>query len=108
MKSPKDRYERDAAYKQLVDALCALIKDANFTPSEVREAAMMACIHYEMWHGFKHYTVPLPVKIALETLATWRKSETNPATPESTPRPPAAPDPDDQRGGSREKGSQDA
>ncbi len=71
-RSPKDRYENDPAYKQLTDAIEAMIHESRFSPSEVRECAVLACVHHEMRYGFKHYTVPLPVKNHLEELASWR------------------------------------
>ena len=44
MKTPNEKYENDNAYRQLVDVLTALIHQAEFTPSEIREACMLACI----------------------------------------------------------------
>ena len=44
MKSIRDRYLTDAAFHYVVDSMRALISGAQLTPSEVREAAMLACI----------------------------------------------------------------
>lgn len=46
--SPEYRYFNDPVFHQLVDTLEALVREAELTPSEIREAAMLACIHYEM------------------------------------------------------------
>ncbi len=75
MQSPKERYETDTYYRQFVDTIENLIYHAHFTPSEVREAAVMACIHYEMRYGFKHYCVPLKVNEAFAVLTDWREDE---------------------------------
>ncbi len=75
MQSPKERYEQDNSYRQFVDNIENLIHHAYFTPSEVREAAVMACIHYEMRYGFKHYCVPLKVNEAFKVLTDWRADE---------------------------------
>lgn len=48
MKTPREKYMNDPQYRALVDVLHGYIAQAQFTPSEVREAAMMACIKYEM------------------------------------------------------------
>ncbi len=50
MKTPKDKYINDPRYKYLVDALEQLISQARFTPSELREACILACINYGMRH----------------------------------------------------------
>lgn len=50
MKSPKDKYMNDPEYHHLVDMLEQLIHQARFTPSELREACVLASINYEMKH----------------------------------------------------------
>jgi hypothetical protein len=47
MMSTTERYRTDAMFRQLVDMLYAQIDHATFTPSEIREAAMLAHILYE-------------------------------------------------------------
>ena len=44
---PQQKYEEDAQYRHVVDMLESIIHSANFTPGEIREAAVLACIHYE-------------------------------------------------------------
>jgi hypothetical protein len=48
MKTPEEKYRHDPNYHQLVDILTNFIGNYQFTPSEIREAAMFACIKYEM------------------------------------------------------------
>ena len=48
MKSPKEKYMNDPEYHELVNVLESFIERARFTPSELREAAVLACINYEM------------------------------------------------------------
>lgn len=45
--SATDRYRADAHFRQLVDALYQHIDHAEFSPTEIREAAMLAHILYE-------------------------------------------------------------
>jgi hypothetical protein len=47
MKTPREKYIHDDRYHALVDSLYNAIRQAQFTPSEVREAAILACIIYE-------------------------------------------------------------
>ena len=47
MQSIQERYYYDPAVRALVDALEHHIHDLQFTPSEVRECAMLAAIRYE-------------------------------------------------------------
>lgn len=48
MKTPEEKYNNDVEYHHLVDYLECLIVKAHFTPSELREACILATIHYEM------------------------------------------------------------
>ena len=47
MMSTTQRYQTDASFRQLVDMLYSLIDHAEYTPTEIREAAMLAHILYE-------------------------------------------------------------
>jgi len=48
MKTPREKYMNDPEYHQLVKMLENFIERAQFTPSELREAAILASINYEM------------------------------------------------------------
>ena len=50
MKTPKEKYMNDPEYHHLVCTLEELIEKARFTPSELREACVLASINYEMRH----------------------------------------------------------
>ena len=50
MKSPREKYLNDPEYHNLVRMLENFVETARFTPSELREAAVLACINYEMRH----------------------------------------------------------
>ncbi len=50
MKTPREKYMNDPEYHHLVQTLEALIESARFTPSELREACILASINYEMRH----------------------------------------------------------
>jgi len=47
MKTPREKYQNDPLYKQMVDCLTAMIHNCQFTPSEMRESVILACIVYE-------------------------------------------------------------
>ena len=49
MTSARERYQNDAAYRSLVQMLEAFIQRCEFTPSELREACILASINYEMY-----------------------------------------------------------
>lgn len=50
MKTPREKYMNDPQYHHLVNTLERMIEQAHFTPSELREACVLACINYEMRH----------------------------------------------------------
>ena len=58
MKTPKEKYMNDPEYNYLVGTLEQLIEQARFTPSELREACILACINYEMRHVREHNIDP--------------------------------------------------
>jgi hypothetical protein len=49
MKTPRERYYNDPQFHALVDLMTSHMMQANYTPSEMREAALLASIkYYEM------------------------------------------------------------
>lgn len=48
MMTPEERYLRDPLFHQLVDMIRHELDLAHYTPTEVRETAMLACFHFEM------------------------------------------------------------
>lgn len=46
--TPRERYLRDPMFHALVNQLRAAIQRADYTPTEIREAAMLAAIMFEM------------------------------------------------------------
>lgn len=50
MKTPREKYLNDPEYYSLVNHLESFIENARFTPSELREACILASINYEMRH----------------------------------------------------------
>jgi hypothetical protein len=47
MMTPEEKYLHDPDYKLFVDAIKGQLHRARYTPSEVREMCMLACIMYE-------------------------------------------------------------
>lgn len=45
--SVEDAYRNDMTFRTVVDAIEAMIHNAQITPAEARSAAVLACIHYE-------------------------------------------------------------
>ena len=74
MKSPQERYHSDPIFRAIVDQLTALIRTAEITPSEVREAAVLACINYEMTRVDLHH---LPIEVE-----DWLQGRREPSTME--------------------------
>ena len=48
MKTAEEKYMADPAFHALVDSMVSAIGNEGFTPSEMREASLFACIRYEM------------------------------------------------------------
>jgi hypothetical protein len=67
MKTPRDKYMNDPEYNHLVQMLEQLIEQARFTPSELREACILASINYEMRH-VREATIDPRLDDALRTL----------------------------------------
>lgn len=49
--SPRDRYHVDVSFRQLVDIMEHYLYTCQYTPTEMREAAILAAIHYETKRG---------------------------------------------------------
>ncbi len=62
MRTADQNYLMNAEYKMLVDYMEKAIREHQYSPSEMREAAMLACVHYEMRN-------PRPVFMNMEDLA---------------------------------------
>ena len=62
MKTPREKYMYDPEYHCLVQMLESFIARAQFTPSELREAVVLACINYEgrTYVGKEKGMVPVP------------------------------------------------
>jgi len=77
MKTPRDKYQNDPKYHRLVDVLVDYIKDCQFTPSEVREASMLACIIYEENRVHWVPVGPFPEKViqGLTAIHDWTNQE---------------------------------
>lgn len=67
MKTPREKYQNDPQYNHLVNMLESLIEQAHFTPSELREACILASINYEMRH-VRDINIDPRVEDALKTL----------------------------------------
>lgn len=77
MMSMRDRYYQDTTFHTLVDIMVSHIHDGNFTPSEMREAAMLASILYEELNVRRYPYIEREVEYALRTIRERVKSESN-------------------------------
>jgi hypothetical protein len=50
MMSPRERYANDPVFHKLVDTMIGAIMQCQYTPSEMRDAALFASIRYEETH----------------------------------------------------------
>jgi len=67
MKTPAEKYMNDPEYHALVKMLEQFLERARFTPSEMREACVLACINYEM-RRVREFTIDTKTFEALRTL----------------------------------------
>jgi hypothetical protein len=51
LKNVNDRYCNDSQFQQLVRTLEHCIEDLNYTPSELRDAVMFACLRVESFRS---------------------------------------------------------
>jgi len=78
MMSITERYRNDTAFKNLVDMMEAMIHRAEFSPSEIRLAAMQASINYEMMRLDRRIYVYTDVEKALKTIKDFEDNELPP------------------------------
>lgn len=70
MKTPEEKYTNDPNYRRVVDMLEALIVNAEFTPSEIREACMLACIRHEHYRRIRPVVISAEAARAMDVLET--------------------------------------
>ena len=70
METPIEKYHGDKNYRSLVDTLEALINQAEFTPSEIREACVLACILHEQYRRSRPVVISAEAARAMEVLET--------------------------------------
>ena len=75
--TPEQKYRTDPDFAHVVGMLEAIIHDAKLTPAEIRLAATLACIHYQMQTSTVDMVVPREVEKWLDSVwATGRENET--------------------------------
>jgi len=74
LKSPRERYMHDRQFAALVNMMCAYIHQCHYTPSEMRDAAILASIIYEE-QTIKTFQIPSGIAAAFKTLHEWAKKE---------------------------------
>jgi len=70
MKTPREKYRNDPKYRYMVDSMVAAIHKCHYTPSEMREAAVLASIIYDE-SRIREYRIPMipkSVENALEVM----------------------------------------
>lgn len=74
LSSPRDRYENDPAFNKLINMMEAVIHSGDFTPSEIRQAAVYASIKYEMMH-IRARVIPGHLVESMRILEEWVDEE---------------------------------
>ena len=87
MDTPKDRYQRDNHFRALVDMMVGHIRQCNYTPSEMRDASILASIIYEET-TIRRIIVPEIPKAVEECLGALRKWEGEWLNATNNPRTP--------------------
>jgi uncharacterized OsmC-like protein len=78
--SPEEKYLHDSRYHTLVDTMESHLHAFTFSPKEMIEIALMACIHYELHQPYHQENIniaeayPDHVIKALDEIIKWRKS----------------------------------
>lgn len=75
MRSPREKYMNDPEYNHLVRTLESMVERAQFTPSELREACVLASINYEMRH-IRDKQIPEEVEQAFRVLDRFTSKRT--------------------------------
>lgn len=55
--TPEQRYQQDAKFHTLVNWLLSQIIDCQYSPTELRDAVMLAAIRYELYHSQPSFKV---------------------------------------------------
>ena len=69
--TPRNRYNNDNQFRQLVDLMWAHIERCEFTPSEMREAAVLACIFYQEHNVHRRIMISKEEAEALNVMEQW-------------------------------------
>lgn len=73
MKTPKERYYNDPHFAALVNMMVAHIEKCDYTPSEMREAAILASIIHEQMRIKPYYPLPKDIELHLTKLHEWTR-----------------------------------
>ena len=78
MMTIRDKYLSDTQFHALVDTMVAYINQAEFTPTEMRQAAVLASIIYSERHVRRIYPVTREMEEALSVFTKYLESEDRP------------------------------
>lgn len=75
MRTARDRYYSDPQFHSLVDHMTACIVNCDYTPSEMREAALLASINYESMYLSRTYIVNPELEGAFAVMRMYRDND---------------------------------